>query len=117
MVFCLTVAAFPRYSWPATVAIWALALAAVGLAWGGPDRRSARPTTSGALVWGGVAIAAGGWELAALAQQPTLLEGSPDHPTLSVLLDPVLATYPGRVAVLACWLALGRYLVRKAMRP
>jgi hypothetical protein len=33
------------------------------------------------------------------------------HPTLSLLLDPVLATYPGRVAGWIAWLGVGRWLV------
>jgi hypothetical protein len=35
------------------------------------------------------------------------------HPTLSLLLDPVLATYPGRVAGWLTWLAVGRWLVTR----
>ena len=33
------------------------------------------------------------------------------HPTLSLLLDPVLATYPGRIAGWIAWLGVGRWLV------
>ena len=35
------------------------------------------------------------------------------HPTLSLLLDPVLATYPGRVAGWLTWLGVGRWLVTR----
>jgi hypothetical protein len=35
------------------------------------------------------------------------------HPTLSLLLDPVLATYPGRVAGWLAWLGVGRWLVTR----
>jgi hypothetical protein len=35
------------------------------------------------------------------------------HPTLSLLLAPVLATYPGRLAGWLAWLSVGRWLVRR----
>jgi hypothetical protein len=35
------------------------------------------------------------------------------HPTLSLLLDPVLETYPGRVAGWIAWLGVGRWLVTR----
>jgi hypothetical protein len=35
------------------------------------------------------------------------------HPTLSLLVDPVLATYPGRVAGWIAWLGVGRWLVTR----
>ena len=52
-------------------------------------------------------------ELIALALQPTLGTDSPAHPTLSYLANPVLASVPGRPAVLFGWLALGWYLARR----
>jgi hypothetical protein len=58
-------------------------------------------------------VGAGLWELVALLGQPDLVTGSWEHPTVSVLLDPVLATYPGRAAVLAGWLAGGWFLCRR----
>jgi hypothetical protein len=36
-----------------------------------------------------------------------------EHPTLSVLADPVLAGHPGRSAALLAWLAAGVALVRR----
>jgi hypothetical protein len=35
------------------------------------------------------------------------------HPTLSLLLDPVTATYPGRLAGWLAWLGAGRWLVTR----
>ena len=35
------------------------------------------------------------------------------HPTLSLQLDPVLATYPGRIVGWIAWLGLGRWLVTR----
>jgi hypothetical protein len=62
----------------------------------------------------GAVLAAGGvWELWSLFQQPGFAVASYAHPTISVLTDPVLAAEPGRAVVLAGWLLLGWYLVRR----
>jgi hypothetical protein len=74
----------------------------------------ARPEWRGLLVWAGLFLALGLWELAALLGQPTLTDMSYDHPTVSYLLDPVLATYAGRVVGLGLWAGAGRALVRRA---
>ncbi len=63
--------------------------------------------------WAGVLVGGGVWELAALLQQPSLTVTSRQHPTLSALTDPVLASAPGRSAALGLWLALGWWLVRR----
>jgi hypothetical protein len=46
--------------------------------------------------------------------QPNMVEGSYEHPTLSFLLDPFLATYGGKVVGLGLWALAGRALVRRA---
>src|SRR5689334_12111246 len=92
-------------------ALAAVLLAGVPVAWFGvrkqppvpppPDRRSV-------AVWG--AIAAAGITLeSALRFGPNDLA----WPTLSTLLDPALATYPGRVAGYLLWLGAGLWLVRR----
>jgi hypothetical protein len=37
----------------------------------------------------------------------------PAHPTLSLLLDPMLENYPARVLGYTLWLAAGRWLVTR----
>jgi hypothetical protein len=91
----------------------------------------ARPTP--ALVIGGLlySVAAGGlarfsWPVmvavavpgvvgvaSAWLLQPSLTTGSPAHPTISILLDPLLGSHPGRSVGFAAWLALGWFLVRR----
>jgi hypothetical protein len=66
--------------------------------------------------WSGWATALGLWELAALLSQPDLMTGSSSHPTVSVLMDPVLATDLGRFSVFALWVGAGWWLVRRAVR-
>ncbi|MDP9342486.1 MAG: hypothetical protein M3Q23_10430 [Actinomycetota bacterium] len=62
---------------------------------------------------GGGVLALALWELTELLLQPSLRTDSPAHPTLSVLTDPVLATYPGRSVALLLWVAFGWFLVKR----
>ena len=116
VALAVVAAGFERYSWPVTLLVWALVSAAVVLTW--PQPRSDPPPVPrrGVAVWVVWALLAAVWELIALLGQPTLMTGSPDHPTLSVLFDPVLATYPGRVVVFGVWLAAGWCLCRRVAR-
>ncbi len=92
-------------------ALGAVLLVGVPLAWYGVRRRPvtlAPVGTSSAAAWGGVGAVAVTVELALLAGPDDLT-----WPTLSTLLDPVLATYPGRVAGYLLWLGAGVWLVRR----
>lgn len=60
------------------------------------------------VAWGALLLSAGAWELVAF-----LWGNDTGHPTLSLLLDPVLDTYPGRLAGYLGWLAVGRWLVTR----
>lgn len=80
-------------------------LAAVAVA------RAPRPAAvprSAAVPWVVLLGAAGVWELALF-----VWGNDAERPTLSLLLDPVLDTYPGRVAGYLGWLAAGRWLVTR----
>ncbi len=117
---CLLLAAafapFERYSVEVTVAVWAAAATVVVLTWPPPGTPPTAVPRRGALVWAWWAVAACLWELGALLGQPSLTEGSRTHPTVSVLLDPVLATSPGRALLLAGWLVAGWWLCERAVR-
>lgn len=58
--------------------------------------------------WAGLVALFAVWEATA-----ALWGNDAAHPTLSLLLDPVLETYPGRVAGWIAWLGLGRWLVTR----
>ena len=91
-----------------------VAVAGLAVGWRGPlTNPTAAPTPDlvGSRLWVGLAVAAGLWELVALSQQPSLTQGSYAHPTVSVLLDSVLATHTGRSLVLLAWLGLGWFLL------
>jgi len=67
--------------------------------------------TLGALAWGAVFVAAGLLELASLLMQPSIRTASYAHPTLSYLMDPVLASHGGRSITLLVWLGIGWFLL------
>jgi hypothetical protein len=114
LLYAALVATFARYSWPATVAVEAPAVAAVAVVWRRPlgDRPDPpRVSRVGAAAWGSVLVALGLWELSALLLQPSLTTDSYAHPTISVLLDPLLAGRLGRSVFLWLWLTSGWYLL------
>jgi hypothetical protein len=83
----------------------------VPLCWLGVRRRPRRAERAGARsagVWLGVGALAAAYELG-------LWLGPDDaaHPTLSTLADPLLSTYPGRVAGYLLWLGAGAWLVSR----
>ncbi|GAA1040609.1 hypothetical protein GCM10009557_62350 [Virgisporangium ochraceum] len=103
------VAAFCRpLTLPALVAVM---LVGVPVAWYGMRRRPAVTApvgTPSVAVWGGLGAVVVAVEVALLAGPNDLA-----WPTLSTLLDPVLATYPGRVVGYLLWLGAGVWLVRR----
>jgi hypothetical protein len=93
---------------PASVAVL---LVGAPLAWYGVRRSPVACAPVGApsvAAWGGVGAVVVAAELALLAGPNDLT-----WPTLSTLLDPVLATYPGRVVGYLLWLGAGVWLVRR----
>jgi hypothetical protein len=114
--YAIIVGSFSRFSWPATAAVVSVGVLVVLAGWQPPRRP--RPDggllpRTGVLLWGGVLVAGGLWELWSLFQQPAMDTTSYAHPTISALTDPVLTAQPGRALVLGGWLLLGWYLVRR----
>ncbi len=114
--YAAIVGSFQRYSWPATIAVAIPAAAGVLVAWRvtagsetEPERLSGAGVAPWAFVWAGASV----WELTALYLQPNLDTDSYAHPTLTYLANPILASVPGRSAVLFGWLAFGWYLARR----
>lgn len=66
-----------------------------------------------AAAWALLVLFGGAWELAAWLRQPAYHVASPDHPTLSLLLDPVTGSGPGRFAAWCAWLYGGWRVVRR----
>jgi hypothetical protein len=115
-LYAASVGSLTRYSWPATVAVLGVGAVVVVLGWRGPRRQRPIPgklPLPGSALWGGLLVAGGLWELAALLMQPDLTLASYAHPTISALTDPLLGTHAGRSLALAIWLALGWFLVER----
>lgn len=114
IIYARVVGSFARYSWPATFGIVAVGAVVVVTGWGGPLRRRAVPgklSWQGVLTWSTLLVTCGLWELSALLTQPNFATSSYDHPTISTLTDPLLATPVGRAFALLSWLGLGIFLV------
>jgi hypothetical protein len=117
VAYVALVGSWDLYTWPVTLAVLAVGVLATVVTWRGVLRaRPVPPRLSrvGARCWATVFVAAGVWELGALLQQPSLQTGSQAHPTISVLMDSVLASSQGRVVALAGWLGVGWFLLRQA---
>jgi hypothetical protein len=115
LVYAVLVAGLARYSWPATIAVGVPAATGVAIAWRRPVGEPACPrriAPAGAVAWAMVLVALALWELSALLLQPSLTTDSWAHPTISVLMDPILATHLGRSIVLSLWLTSGWLLQR-----
>ena len=95
---------------PAVVAVLLPGLALLTLAARRPARpvRPVRPRAPAVILWTAMTLLVVGWEATAW-----VWGNDYEHPTLSLLLDPVLDTYPGRVVGWVGWLAAGRWLVTR----
>jgi hypothetical protein len=91
------------------IALPGLVVLALALRVGRALRAPVRP---GWWSWALVGVLICVWELVAFLQQASPDQGSFDHPTLSVILDPVFAAPLPRVLLLAGWLAAGVMLAR-----
>ncbi|MDQ4039066.1 MAG: hypothetical protein M3313_12140 [Actinomycetota bacterium] len=94
---------------PAAIAVLLAGAALAVAAARGPIRSQPLPgPTRAAFPWLGLAVLLAGWEVTAM-----LWGNDRTHPTLSLLLDPVLDTYPGRFVGYLAWLGAGRWLVTR----
>ncbi len=85
------------------------------LAWPQRTAPSRRSGPDGCWAWASVAVLAGLWQLTAfLLQQQSTPDRLYDHPTVSLFIDPLVDSQPGRGVGLAVWLASGYVLLRRA---
>ncbi len=114
VAYAVFIGSFARYSWPSSLAVVGVGAAGVAIAWRrpiGPDPDPTPLDPAGTMAWVGVFVVLALWELSALLLQPSLTTSSQAHPTISTLMDPVLATNLGRSITLLLWLAFGWFLV------
>jgi hypothetical protein len=116
VLYAAIVGTFARW-WPISMAVPIPGALAVGYVWIGTPaiaangaRDERRPS---AVPWVVVLLALAAWEVQALLLQPSLTTSSWAHPTLSTLMDPVLASHIARSITLAVWLWVGGYLLER----
>ncbi|MGZ4130245.1 MAG: hypothetical protein ACXVPR_05410 [Actinomycetota bacterium] len=117
VLYAAIIGTFARWSWPISIAVAVPGALAVAYVWLGTPaiaangpRAEPRPS---AVPWVIVLLALAAWEVQALLLQPSLTTSSWSHPTLSTLMDPVLASHIGRSISLAVWLWFGGYLLER----
>jgi hypothetical protein len=94
---------------PAAVAVLLPGVALLTLtAWRRGSPRRAVCSRGSVVPWVVLSLLFGGWELTA-----ALWGNDSAHPTFSLLLDPVLETYPARLLGWFAWLGMGRWLVTR----
>lgn len=116
LAYAAVAGTFGRYTWPSTISVVGPGAAGVAVAWRRPTHQAGEPLGLdpwGTLSWVAVFLALALWELAALLLQPSLTTPSTAHPTISTLMDPVLASHLGRSITLLLWLAFGWLLVER----
>lgn len=96
----------------AVPAVAVLVLAATGRAAAADRARIDPGVRRTAALWAALVAVAAAWELAAWLQQPAYNVASYDHPTASVLLDPVIEPWAPRFVAWCCWLYAGYRVVR-----
>ena len=104
----------PRHGWVDLVTMVLIGLTVLVLAWNPRPKRPFRGALAikrSALVWSlwGVALCA--WEATAFILSVTVPGGNENFPTISVLLDPVVESIPGRILFVGLWLAGGLSLI------
>jgi cobalamin synthase len=97
------------------VAVPAVAgLVLAGLARPSADRRGNDPAVRRtAALWAVVVALGTAWELAAWLQQPAYNVASHEHPTASMLFDPVTEAGIPRFAAWCCWMYFGYRVIRR----
>jgi hypothetical protein len=114
VLYAVLVGWFGRFSWPLTIGVAVPGVLAVAAAWratiAGPEPAPLDPV--GKAAWLAVFLSLAAWEVQALLLQPSLTTPSWAHPTMSTLMDPVLAGHLGRSITMILWLAVGGHLLR-----
>jgi hypothetical protein len=116
LVASVLIGGFARYSSPATVAVLVPGVVALTLAWRGPLHARPEPKALeplGVVAWASLFVGLAIWELTSLLLQPSFTTDSYAHPTISVVMDPILAHHPGRTVTLFVWLLGGWFLVQR----
>lgn len=110
----------PRHGPVALVVMCLLGAAMLLAAWPSRSPEATRLTAitrRTAWTWGALAGAFVLWEGLTFALSVTTSGGSPEHPTISVLLDPWLTTFSGKAIFVALWILAGVGLLAVWRKP
>jgi hypothetical protein len=114
LAYAVVAGTFARSSWPATISVMLPGAAAIVLAWRTPAAAEVpRIERVGGLAWASVFLALALLELSTLLLQPDLVTMSYAHPTISFLMESVLASHAGRSLTLFLWAWFGWFLLER----
>jgi len=121
--------ATPRHGIVSGIVVIALGLAVLPVAWSGPPARPLpvakakqseevrpRPLWRAAILWSALGVAICLWEVTAFFFGMPSEAAALEHPTISILLDPVLNVPLGHIVFVVCWLLGGIALLRLGKR-
>lgn len=109
------VSGWVRADWVVWTALAVPGAVAGILAWPQRAAASGRSRPAGWWAWASVAVLVCLWQLTAyLLQQQPAPDRLYNHPTVSLFIDPLVGSQPGRGVALAVWLAGGYVLLRRA---
>ena len=105
----------PRHSWIDLVAMVAIGVTVLIVAWEPTPERQQRSHVSllrSIWLWSVAAVALCVWEATAFVLSVTVPNGDEMFPTISVLLDPFVENIWGRIVFVGLWLAAGLGLLQ-----
>lgn len=105
----------PRHGFVEGLIVSAVGLSVLVFAWPNPNPTSTAvsPLRCAAIVWSILGVAIAVWELTSFFFGLPSPEAAFRHPSISLLLDPVLNTIEGRIGFTALWLICGIALLRR----
>ncbi|HEY9473447.1 MAG TPA: hypothetical protein VIS06_06275 [Mycobacteriales bacterium] len=111
VLYCWLAGGFGSFSWQSTAAVLVPGLTIFALGVARPPDRRPRPVPIG--VTGAVAWSVPLLSFCVLEIVDDLLGSTPAHPTLSVLMDPVLDVHVWRSMAYFAWIVVGWALVKR----
>lgn len=105
----------PRHGFVEGLIVSAVGLSVLIFAWPNPETTSpaVSPLRRAAIVWSILGVALALWELTSFILGLPSPEAAFRHPSISLLLDPVLDTLEGRIGFTTLWLISGIALLRR----
>lgn len=120
VVATLVLAIAPLYGGVETAVMVAIGIALMPIVWPQPGPSASAPPPDSvrraAIAWSAIAVAGASWEIGSYFLSVPSPEAEFEHPPLSDLIDPLVASPFTRLALIALWLIGGYALIRRG-RP